>query len=115
MRLLTIVAGLSLLVVLVPARGQEMAGEKEPDTTAEDQKTLQAVRVGVDADSILDYYRKRTFTEADPTKVKELIKDLGSKSFLVREKAHGELQKLGPGALVALKQAENHAVTETRR
>ena len=115
MRLLTTLSGLVLLVFLTPGRGQQMAGEKEPDTTAEDQKTLQTVRVGVDAESILDYYRKRTFTEADPTKVKELIKDLGSKNFQVREKAHGELQKLGPAALVALKQAENNPQTETRR
>src|SRR5215831_4938459 len=104
MRLLTILSGLVFLILLAPGRGQEMAREKEPDTTAEDQKTLQAVRVGVDADSILDYYRKRTFTEADPTKVKELIKDLGSKNFQVREKAHVQLQKLGPAAVVALKQ-----------
>ena len=115
MRLLTILSGLAFLVFLAPGRGQEMAGEKEPDTTAEDQKTLQAVGVGVDGASILDYYRKRTFTEADPTKVKDLINDLGSKNFLAREKAYGELQKLGPAALVALKQAESHRLTETRR
>jgi len=115
MRLLTILSGLLFLVLLAPGRGQEMAREKEPDTTAEDQKTLQAVGVGVDGASILDYYRKRTFTEADPTKVKDLINDLGSKNFLVREKAYGELQKLGPAALVALKQAESNPRTETRR
>jgi hypothetical protein len=114
MRFASILSAL-LVVFLASARGQQMAAEKEPDTTAEDQKTLQAVGVGVDGPSILDYYRKRTFTEADPTKVKELINDLGSKNFLVREKAHVELQKLGPAALVALKQAEKSPITETRR
>lgn len=93
----------------------DKAPEKTPDTIAEDHKALRDVGVKTDGASLLEYFRKRTFAEADPAKVKNLIRDLGDEDFQVREKAHLELLTLGPGAVAGLKQAENHANTEIRR
>lgn len=89
--------------------------EKEPDTAAEDQKTLQDIGVKVDGAALLEYFRKRTFAEADPAKVKAFIEQLGDEDFLTREKAHEQLLALGPGAMAGLKLAENHTDAETRR
>jgi len=93
----------------------EKVAEKEPDSLADDQKALRDVGVKTDGPSLLEYFRKRTFAEADPVKVKNLIRNLGDEDFQVREKAHLELINLGPSAVAGLKQAENHADSETRR
>ncbi len=91
------------------------AAEKEPDTTADDQKTLRDVGLSADGPALLDYFKKRTFPEADPKRVAALIQNLGDEDFEAREKAHRELLNLGSTALVALKQVERHPDVELQR
>jgi hypothetical protein len=108
--------GVFLLVLggrQVPA--QPPAVDKEPDLTADDQKTLRAVGLTVDGPALLEYFRKHTFKEADPKKVTEFIKELANDEFFVREKAHAGLLALGSGALVGLKEAEKNPNTEASR
>ncbi len=104
-----------LLLAWSSVKAQEAVPDQEPDTTAEDQKALRDLGVKVDGPSLLDYFRKRTYPEADPKKIKDFIRDLGDENFVVREKAHEELLALGPSALVGLRQAGNHKDAETRR
>src|SRR5262245_65070610 len=90
--------------------------EKEPDTTADDLKTLKDIGLATDGPALLEYFRKRTYKEADPKRLETLIRDLGDEDFPVREKAYAELTQLGTSALVAIKQASETAKdTETRR
>ena len=90
-------------------------GEQTGDTSADDQKTLKAVGLGVDGPALLDYFRKRTFKEANPKEMETLIKQLGDSDFATREKAFAGLISLGPSALVGLKQAESNPDTEVQQ
>lgn len=105
-----------LLAQDAPAKDDKPAArEEEPDTTPEDQKLLREMGLGTDGPALLEYFKKRTFKEADPKKVETLIKQLGHEEFAVREKAFAELTALGSSALVGLKQAEDNPDTEVKR
>jgi hypothetical protein len=90
-------------------------GEPTHDTTVEDQKTLKTVGLATDGPALLDYFRKRTFKEANPKEMDALIQQLGDNEFVIREKAFTGLVTLGPSALVGLKHAESHADTEVKQ
>src|SRR5436309_1833473 len=89
--------------------------EERPDTTEEDQKTLREFGQKTDGPSLLEYFRKRTYKEADPKAVSVYIRDLADEDFDTRETAYSKLQGLGASALVAIKEAEKHADTEVKR
>ncbi len=98
------------------ARAQgPIPGETSSDTSAEDQRSLKALGLGVDGPALLEYFRKRTFKEANPKEMDLLIKQLGDNDFAVREKAFGGLISLGPSALVGLKQAESQTDAEVKQ
>jgi HEAT repeat protein len=105
-------AALGLRVAL--AQGP-IPGEQALDTTKDDLKTLQALGLGTDGPALLDYFRKRTFKEANPEQVAAYIKQLGSEDFVLREKAFTGLATLGPSAMVGLKEAEDHKDTEVKQ
>src|SRR5581483_9282960 len=85
-----------------------------PDTTTRDQNLLREVGLKFDGAALLDYFRARTFKEADPKRVTALIKQLGDDDFPTREKAFTSLLQIGPGALVGIKQAESDKDIEVR-
>ncbi|HYT90373.1 MAG TPA: PQQ-binding-like beta-propeller repeat protein [Gemmataceae bacterium] len=89
--------------------------ETPPDTTASDEKILRDVREPVDGPALLDYFRKRTYPEADPKTLEKLIRELGAPSFRVREKAFTDLIALGSSSMVAVRQAEGSAEHEILR
>src|SRR5207245_284190 len=126
MRYVLLLAGLTIVAVVyaaaAPAQDKDKEpavkepAEKEPDTTADDIKTMRDVGLGADSPALLEYFRKRTYREADPKRLEALIRELGDDDFPVREKAYAELTQLGTSALVAVKQAAESAKdTETRR
>jgi hypothetical protein len=130
MRLLQLFLGTAFLVLLpsslfAQARAPQKEDKgavkempvKEPefDSTPDDQKLLRDMGLGLDGPALLEYFKKRTFKEADPKRVDSLIKNLGAEEFDVREKAYTELLAMGSSALVGLKQAENHPDNEVKR
>jgi hypothetical protein len=78
------------------------------DTTSADEKILRDLKERVDPAALLDYFRKRTYPEANPKKLEVLIRQLGDRSFRVREQARTELIALGPSGMVAVRAAEHH-------
>jgi HEAT repeat protein len=108
-------AGCALLGLGVLLAQGPIPGEQAPDTTKEDLKTLQGVGLGTDGPALLDYFRKRTFKEANPQEMNLLLKQLGSEDFALREKAFTGLISLGPSALVGLKEAEASKDTEIKQ
>jgi hypothetical protein len=119
----------SLLVALVlcwtatspgfqPGPGKDKGKDKDKeavfDQAAQDERMLRDAKLPVDAASLLQYFRDRTYKEVDPNKVAKLIEQLGDVKFAVREQAHGELLQLGNSVLPALKAAANHPDQETR-
>jgi len=101
----------------LPKAGEPKVGIKDdrPDTSEEDRKLLREIGQGTDGPSLLDYFKKRTFTEANPKEVGAYVRDLADEDFEVREKAYKNLMGLGAGALVALKEAENEKDTEVKK
>lgn len=91
------------------------AVEVVPDTSAEDIKLLKEVGLKADGPALLDYFKKRTFPEADAKEMALLLQHLGSDDFELREKAFARLAVLGAGALVGLKEAEKSPDPEVSR
>jgi hypothetical protein len=116
MQRLTLVISFASFVLSAGIYAQgPLPGEQRHDTTADDQKTLKGVGLAVDGPSMLDYFRKRTFKEANPKEMERLIQQLGDADFATREKAYAGLISLGPSALVGLKQADAHADVEVKQ
>jgi hypothetical protein len=86
-----------------------------PDTSADDQKILRDLGLGIDGPALLDYFKKRTYPEANPKEMALLVEQLGDEDFEIREKAHDRLLALGAGALVGIKEAKKSKDPEVSR
>src|SRR5262249_50204430 len=64
---------------------------------------------------LLDYFRKRTFTEVDSKEVQALVEGLGAEDFSTREQAYERLLVLGAAALRGIKDAEKSKDPEVSR
>ena len=106
----------NILIGLVILTGMTIptAARAQTKPADADYRLLQGVGLKTDGPALLDYFRQRTYKETDPAELALLIKQLGSDSFAERDKAHQDLLKLGPPAVVGLKQAEDHPDTEVR-
>src|SRR5205807_2443462 len=76
---------------------------------------LRDLGLGTDGPALLDYFKKRTFPEANPRETAILIAQLGDEDFDVRERAYDRLLVLGAGALVGIKEAEKNKDAEVNR
>lgn len=81
-----------------------LLGQDKPDT-AHDEKVLKDAGVGTSGPALLDFFRKRTLSDEDDTKLTNAVRGLGSPSFPVREKASAELIALGRVARKHLQRA----------
>lgn len=84
-----------LLLLLAPAADPE-AGY--------DEQLLREQQVATDPVGLLDFFRRRTPTDADRRELDRLVRQLGSDRFGEREEASRELTRRGPAALPALRQ-----------
>ncbi|MBL8793091.1 MAG: HEAT repeat domain-containing protein, partial [Planctomycetia bacterium] len=109
MRHIPLVA-LPLFAVLV-----SLVGGAGPDSSSQDERTLQAAKVAMDGPGLLDVLRKRTLPETESGKIKQLIKLLGDDSFEKREQATEDLVRLGNQAEGLLQQALKDPDVEVSR
>ncbi|HXG12588.1 MAG TPA: HEAT repeat domain-containing protein [Gemmataceae bacterium] len=98
--------------VLVLA-GAAIAAEIDP--VARDEQTLRDAKLATDGPALLEFFRKRTASDADPAKVKTLIRQLGDDSFEVRERASSQLVALGAPAVPYLREALKNTDIEVVR
>jgi HEAT repeat protein len=108
-------AALVAALLQAHAAGQALSGAAGLDATAADERALRNVGVSVDGPSLLKFFRDRTFAEVNPQRIAVLIRQLGSDTFAVREQAYADLLHTGTGALLALRQVEDHPDTEVKR
>jgi hypothetical protein len=92
-------AGLFVLALVGVDRGADT------DTTTADEQTLRAANLPTDPLTLLEFFRKRTPTEADGARVATLIKQLGADEFETREKAGRDLVAFGPRVIPLLRRA----------
>ncbi|OAI46048.1 hypothetical protein AYO44_12000 [Planctomycetaceae bacterium SCGC AG-212-F19] len=82
-----------------------IASTAGPDTTAGDERVLQAAKQKTDGPALVAFLRTRIVADVDATKIRALVKDLGSDTFSVREKATEEIIRLGNQTATFLQQA----------
>src|SRR5262245_17143225 len=90
------------------------AGPEAPDLR-EEEKVLEAAKVPTDGPGLLSYFRDRTPSDAEKLRLATLVRQLGHRSFAVREKASRQLITAGEAALPFLKPALKDADAEVVR
>lgn len=68
-----------------------------------------------DGPALLDYFRRRAVTDADRAAIDQLVRQLGSPKFELRERASAKLVEFGASAVVQLRQAETNPDVEIAR
>lgn len=107
---------LPVQVAQPPQKAPEPVKESaESNAVKDDEKALREVGLKADGATMLEYFRKRTFPDADAKKIAQLVRDLGDEEFDIREKAYATLAAMGAGATAGLKTAESDRDTEVRR
>jgi hypothetical protein len=86
-----------------------------PETTAADEQRLREAKIGTDGPALLEFFRKRTITDAGLVNIQGLIRQLGDDAFETRQKASAELAALGPIALPLLEKAKSDPDVEIAR
>jgi hypothetical protein len=80
-------------------------GRAAAQAPADDEKTLKDARLDTSGPALLEFFRKRTASDGDLAKIRDLIRDLGDDSFQVREKASMQLLSYGRTAVPPLREA----------
>jgi HEAT repeat protein len=111
-RLCTLLAAGSLLVTVLLSLA---AAPPTPVASgAEDEKALQAAKVGIDTPALLGYLRQRTLSDTDHERIGSLVRQLRDDSFKVRYQAMTDLLAFGPPALPFLRRAQNDPDEEAK-
>src|SRR5581483_3366028 len=98
-----------LTVVGVFVLASRPGGAAEPAKAAEpaaaDLDLLSKSGIGTDGPGLVEFFRKRTVSDTDRGKIKELVRQLGADSYQARENASAQLAALGSAAETELRQA----------
>ncbi|HEY2784238.1 MAG TPA: HEAT repeat domain-containing protein, partial [Fimbriiglobus sp.] len=78
----------------------------DPNAQQTDKSALSSAKLKADdPDGLVAYFKQRTLTDAELTKIKAVISRMGSESFEDREKASADVLGFGPAAIGPLKTA----------
>jgi hypothetical protein len=94
-----------IFALLCLCRPGTSPGEEDPGTANDSEAVLKAAKLGTDDASLLKFLRKRTLANTDPDQILALVRQLGDRSFKVRQKASADLVALGTIARPYLSQA----------
>ena len=87
----------------------------QPEKLIVEEGILRDAGVGVDGPALLEFLRKRTLEEAGVAKIQRLVKQLGDRSFPMRQQAADELVGLGKPASPYLRRAVHSGDPEIAR
>jgi hypothetical protein len=96
-------ACLFILCLLVWPGG--LGGAAAPSAHQTDEQKLTDVGLATDGPSLLNFFRRQTLTAAARDKLAALVRQLGDKSFKIRDQASAELSMMGMIAVPSLRQA----------
>lgn len=85
------------------------------EAPTEEEQILQAAQVGTTDKELLDFFRRRTLTEAGRLRIEELVRHLGHELFAVREAASNELSAAGSSVNRYLERARQSTDLEVVR
>jgi hypothetical protein len=80
-----------------------------------DDDLLKSARIGTDDAELLGYFRRRTVSDAERQRILDLIRQLGSDAYAVRERAGNDLIEVGPPAVGLLRLGQNDPDIEIAR
>lgn len=83
--------------------------------TAADENLLRRAHIGSDNADLLDYFKRRIVSDSERTRILDLIQQLGSEAYAIRERAGGELVEIGLPAVGLLRQNALNADVEIAR
>jgi hypothetical protein len=106
--------GLAFLAVL-PFCFAAASPVRADDPDEDDEALLQKANVRSDRDSLLEFLRRRSLTEARRQELEKYIQDLGSRRFSQRQRATQALIAQGAPALPFLRRALRHPDVEVVR
>jgi HEAT repeat protein len=110
-------APLAFLLIAQPVLAKpaiRVAGRAAPAAPAalNDEQALKTLSVDTSGPALLEFFRQRVRTSVEGEQVDKLTRQLGDNSEAVHNKAMGELIRLGPLAVPALRRAVNQADNE---
>ncbi len=105
---------LVFLGILAAVTGSASFAQKEDPPDA-NESILRNVGIKTDAESLLQFFRNRTLSDADRAAVRGLIRQLGAKSYRDREQATTELLARGSAVIELLKEAASSGDLEVAR
>jgi hypothetical protein len=110
-------AAASLLSLGVALCGFALPAQEQPKENpyAGDEAVLNGAGLKYDGPGLLTFFRKRTVTDGELAKLRELVKRLGDDSFAVRERTSEELTAAGRVVAPLLKEAVNDPDLEISR
>src|SRR5262245_15004126 len=86
-----------------------------PAGVTADEEILKKGRIGTEDADLLAYFRQRTVGDAERRRILALVRELGSESYAVRERAVGELIDVGLPAIGLLRQGLSDPDIEVAR
>lgn len=89
--------------------------EEKFDQKKADIETIKAANIAFEGKALLEFYKNHTVTDADRTRLNDLIKQLGDDDFDKREAASDTIEKFGVAAIGLLRQAERTGDIEVIR
>jgi HEAT repeat protein len=100
-------ATLLLLAPLLFGLGPAAVAQTTPPPPPSDEQLLQNAGLSPTGPALLDFFRKRAATAAEPERLRSLAGQLGAKKTDIRERATADLLGWGPAAVPWLRQAAN--------
>jgi HEAT repeat protein len=88
-----------LLVSLFLLRPGIVPAAPEKAVLSDEEKLLKEAGLPTDGPGLLDYFRRRTLSQADRERLASLVRQLGNRSFARRERASEALVAVGEAAL----------------
>lgn len=127
-----LLVGLALIVIAFASTAEHAAQpliNKEPDKKPIEkappeppknpikaaEKVLKEANIATDSKSLIEFFKSRTLTDDDRTKLLTTIRRLGHEDFDIREQASEELTKAGLAALPILRAASRDIDVEVSR
>lgn len=77
-----------------------------PGISQDDEKLLKSAQIGTDGPALLAYLKQRTIGDAERSRIESLIRQLGSQSYAIRERATNDLVTVGVPAIGPLRHAQ---------
>jgi hypothetical protein len=106
---------LGTLAALIVSVGGAPLQAANDELVAADEELLKKAGVGTDGGDLLAFLRQRTLTDADRERLALWIRQLGSDSFALRDRATSDILALGPPALPILERALHDPDPEVAR